>query len=151
MPVPNVGCCVLVVPNPENNGGADVVAVVPNPPKPPKLELPIVLVGAVDPSPKVEVEAAGVVPNPPELLPKPKFGAGVLKVLAVVVVAVPNPVATGVPKLAPVPNPDAGWAAGVPNREGAAEAVAGVPKSEGVVVAAGVLNPKVPVDPNPAK
>lgn len=73
VPVPNVDCCVLDVPNPENNDGADVVAFEPKPPKPPKVEPPILLVGAVDPKPNADVDAAAVVPNPPVLVPNPKF------------------------------------------------------------------------------
>lgn len=77
---------------------------VPNPPKDPKLEPPIEEVGAVDPKPKADVEAAGVAPNP-VLVPNPKLFDGVLNVLVVDVAAgAPNPVAAGAPKPVPVPN-----------------------------------------------
>lgn len=123
--------------NPPNRDGAEAVAGAANPPKPPKLLPPMVLVGAVAPKPNAEVEVVGCAPNPAPA-PKPKLEPGVLKVLVVLVAGVlPKPDAgAGVPKAAPAPNP-VGWAAGVPKRDW--------------VEVAGVLKPKVPGVPNPAE
>lgn len=80
-------CCVLEVLNPPKRDGAEVVAAVaPKPPKPPNPVLvpPIELVGTAVPKPNDEVDAAGVVPNPPPVfVPKPKLVPDVPKVLAV--------------------------------------------------------------------
>lgn len=111
---------VLIVPNPPNKLGADVVVVVvPNPPKLPKLNddvvvavpnplKPVVEAGV----PKVEVvpnpvlvEEAGVLPKggaePKALDVVPNEGADPKPVVDVL----PNPVAAGVPNPVPVPNP----------------------------------------------
>jgi hypothetical protein len=106
--VPNELCCWgFAVLKPPNKEGADVVgAEMLKPPKPPKPVPLIVLVGAAEPKPNADVEAVGVVPKAPPLLPNPKLEAGVLKVVVAVVEDVaPKPVAAGVPKPAPVPNP----------------------------------------------
>lgn len=138
----------LGVPNPPNRLGVDVVVVVPNPPKPPKLNVDVVAV----PKPPKPVVEAGVLPNV-EVVPNPvvaeeagvpKAGAEPKALVGVepnvgadpkpVVGALPKPVAVGVPNPVVVPNP--------------AVCVDGVPNRLGVEVV-GVLNPNEGV-PNPA-
>lgn len=108
---------VFVVPNPLNRLGADVVVVVPNPPKLPNPNDDVVVAVPNPPKPVVEVGAlpkVEVVPNPvlvEVVLPKagaapkalvdavPNVGADPKPVVDVP----PNPVAAGVPN--PVLNP----------------------------------------------
>lgn len=155
--VPKFVGAVLVVLNPPNRLEADVVVVVPNPLKPPKLN--VVVVAAPNPLkpvveagvlPKVEVVPNPVVAEDAGVLPKagvepkalvdaaPNVGADPKPVAGVlpnpVVGVLPNPVAVGVPNPVPVPNPVA-WVDEVPNKLG--------------VEVVGVLNPKEGV-PNPA-
>lgn len=146
MPKPDEG--VLAVPNPPNKLGADVVVVVPNPPKPPKFNVDVVVTAPKPPKPVVEAGVlpnVEVVPNPvvteeAGVLPKaePKALVGVVPNVGVdpkpVFGALPKPVAVGVPNPVPVPNPVV-CVDGEPNRLG--------------VEVVGVLNPNEGV-PNPA-